>query len=201
MLTEKGITFMSVPFLLDSKPGGGFFDKMGQMPSEIKELMTLKNQLVAYDTGKLHKKPSFQEVSLVLREIIELCKISHKTTFVSLFYPSETLLIKAQEVFIELAFHCIKFADLVIFDFKGYYYQILSLVFRRAELDLAQAGFLTKITETGSDKQKVSINYLFLLSEALKYALEKLVRKAVDFYKREFLEIFLALAYFRIPPF
>lgn len=40
-----------------------------------------------------------------------------------------------------------------------------------------------------------------LLFKTLKYAINKINRKSVDFYKREFLEVFIAVAYFQIPKF
>ena len=40
-----------------------------------------------------------------------------------------------------------------------------------------------------------------LLVKALEYGLEKLNRKGIEFYKKEFVEIFLSVAFFRIPSF
>lgn len=50
-------------------------------------------------------------------------------------------------------------------------------------------------------KQKIGLEYQLLLYKALRLSLEKLNRKGLTSDQQEFLETFLAVAFFRIPEF
>lgn len=170
----------------------------------------------------MKKKITFFEVEAALKESVELLQSSAKSSMVSYYYNSQNDLIKAQKEFIEYGWHCVNFADYVNYDLKKHYYSILTNLFKRGELELGQVGFFGKDSAAGSmvisgpnmaanmntveakelkERQKIASKYSLLLMYTLNYSLQKLARKELDFYKRDFLELFLAVAYFRIPEF
>lgn len=76
----------------------------------------------------------------------------------------------------------------------------------RGELDLDQVS-LTKAQNDGltsgliTSKEKLSLKYQYLLYESLNFCIDKLKRKAVDFYRRDFIVSNIAISYFKIPEF
>jgi hypothetical protein len=64
------------------------------------------------------------------------------------FYHDEQDLIRAQKTLIELAFHCLMFAENVKYDQKRFYYDILCLVINRDELRLANVALTNLNTDT-----------------------------------------------------
>lgn len=82
--------------------------------------------------------------------------------------------VKAQEILVELGVHCLSFVDFIDFNLKAHYFEILNLIFHRGELDLAQAGFLHKESESMSrsvidSKKKVSVKYQYFIYDSLRY--------------------------------
>ena len=109
---------------------------------------------------------------------------------------------RGQKLFIEIGLHCLKFLDWQTDDMKTKYTESLYLVFQRAELDLAMIGFSMEIEENIlNNKVKMGIDFCYLMNKALFMCIDKMNRKSVDFYQRDFLTYFLAIAYFRIPVF
>jgi hypothetical protein len=60
-------------------------------------------------------------------------------------YSNEQELMKAQRILVDLGQHCLLFSEYVDFDQREYYYQNLSFIFRRSEIDLGQLGFQQNI--------------------------------------------------------
>jgi len=80
-------------------------------------------------------------------------------------------------------------------------FEILILLFSRAEIDLRLMAFDWK-SEPSAEKLEVCRNFVELLNKMLEYCLEKLAAgKSADFNTNEFVEFFLSVAYFRIPIF
>lgn len=114
--------------------------------------------------------------------------------------------IKAQDILVDIGVHCLSLVDFVDFNLKGHYYEILNCVFHRGELDLGQSGFIRKGNEKLSKsilegKKKLAVKYQYFIYEALRYCIDKLSRKAIDFYKRDFIVFNIAIAYFKVPEF
>jgi len=100
----------------------------------------------------------------------------------------------------------LSFVDFVDYDLKGLYYEILHLILQRGELDLGQVGIFTKASARHNKsvinaKKKVAVKYQYFIYDALRYCIDKLSRKSVDFYKRDFISINIGIAYFKVPEF
>lgn len=62
-------------------------------------------------------------------------------------YSDDFDLIRSQYAMIELAFHCLMFAETVRYEFKRDYYEILSQILMRDELKLTNVALITETEE------------------------------------------------------
>jgi hypothetical protein len=62
-------------------------------------------------------------------------------------YTNELDLIRGQEAMIDLAYHCLIYADIVRYEFKRDYYEILSQIFFRDELKLTNVALCPEFME------------------------------------------------------
>ena len=113
-----------------------------------------------------------------------------------------------KQLIIILGIHWIVFADFIDSELADNYYEILRLIFNRGELDLAQIGIYSNLASTKSaskslidSKKKLGTKFQYLIYTWLRYSIEKLNRKSVDFYKRDFVVCAVALGFFKIPEF
>ena len=101
-------------------------------------------------------------------------------------YKNVSTGIKAQEILIELADHCLSYIDFVDPNIKEHYFKVISLIFHRGELDLGQVGFFKNQSKSIiNQKKKIAVKYQYLIYESLRLSIDKLTRKAVDFYRRD----------------
>ncbi len=120
---------------------------------------------------------------------------------VSFEYKSAKDLIRTQDIMLDLADFFINFVDVITYEIRPYYFSCLIAILKRGELDL---GFLTLSNVDApllSKKREVATRYKDFLMTSLKFVLKKLSYKGGSDNLKKFVEIFLAMAYFRIPLF
>jgi len=115
-------------------------------------------------------------------------------------YKKESDLICAQEALIEMGFHCLLCADYIDYDLRGMYYDILIQIIFRGEMNLGSMSIKSSSNDNlYAQKANVSILYQSFLYKNLKNCLDKLNMKGIDYLQRNYIEKFLAVAFFRIP--
>ena len=142
----------------------------------------------------------------------------------SFVYKDEGELLQCQNIFIELANHLMNYADEMDEKIRELYYDILTIICNREELNLHSMGFDQSTYEylmhlgskmsfqKGESKTKNEIKYLALkmkvglsyqsfLYHSLLKVLSKFEQKALNENEKHFTENFCALCYFRIPEF
>ena len=199
VLTEEGIKFSSIVDPQYNK--AGLPKTMIQVFEDFKIVRkrdTKRNGQKDVKLGDANKK---------LISIANLLKESIKTSTYIYEYDSKAAKIKGQEILIDLGTHCISFVDTSHFDIKAHYYEILIGLFRRGELDLTQIGFTDiqnekdKQSKQELKKKETGTKYQEFIYKSLQYWIDKLSRKAEDFYKRDFICLGIAICYFRVPEF
>ncbi len=83
--------------------------------------------------------PITQIVS-ILKEIAEILKTTHQTDTStitkSFFYETTRDLMKAQQILLDVAGHFVENADFVDFEYRSYYYNVMTLLFLRGEFSM-----------------------------------------------------------------
>lgn len=186
VLTGQGVRTASVRHIEEITRGFSF---RKDLPEEMRDLVDYIGEFKKRDsTKKGHQKVSVYQMQSVCKETIIILKHSSKTSLVHNQYKSVSAEIKAQEIFIELANHCLTYVEFVDPSLKGKYFEIITLVFHRGELDLNQIGIVRKENKNKKllkMKQKLLPIYQSLLYKSLDFSIEKLSRKAPDFYRRD----------------
>lgn len=106
----------------------------------ITKLIELTKRLKKIDTlkGKKEIYNSYNEKEKILNDIIQILCESDKTVQGHMYkYFDDFDLIRAQQAFVELAFHCLLLVESVRYEFKRDYYEIISQILMRDELKLA----------------------------------------------------------------
>eukprot|EP00347_Sterkiella_histriomuscorum_P020965 403335778 len=196
ILSEKGIQMTIAPILTDNETSLFFFKK-SKSNQKIKDLQTMLKKLKDLDQLKGRKLvKSNQEKEGLLGDIVHLLKHSDQLNRQMFYYESYLDLIGAQQTMIELGFHCLLYAGNVKYEFRHYYYTLLTLLFDRQELKLSSVGFLG-----GQDGQGALNLDPQILQNTLEDAITKFSRKGVELYLRNYIEKFISIALFRIPKF
>ena len=145
---------------------------------------------------------------------------------VSFIYNNIEDLLNSQKILIDLAKHFIEQCDQVPLSLRSLYYECLTAVILRGELELNLMGYdqessiplmestskaiLKKNQKLGSfnpdmknmkQKIKVATSYQTFLYQTLEKVLNTLNQKGLIDKEKIFVEIFCAVAYFRIPEF
>ncbi|CDW79777.1 UNKNOWN [Stylonychia lemnae] len=232
ILTEKGIVMNQIPMLIQDGESGSIINSMkrSQKNEKITQLIDLTQQLKKLDIQKQKARMASKqnnEKEKILHDIQVLIKDDHKHVNSSIFkYQDELDLIRGQYALIELAFHCLMFAENVRYEFKRDYYEILQFIMNRGELKLnhlALSSDMLQQSSTGNNKQqtesskesnsnlpfekikqekiKVAQFYQKLLFQTLDDCLTKFCRKDVEPYMRSYLENQISLGFFRVPKF
>lgn len=165
-------------------------------------------------------KEKFQsEVFQNIKKLKDL--IIQETSFV---YKNEEELLQSQNILIELVNHLMKYADEMDEKIRELYYNLLTIICNREELNLHSMGFDQSTYEylmnLGSKmsfqkgqsrtkneikylalKMKVGLSYQNFLYHTLLKVLSKFEQKALNENEKHFTENFCVLAYFRIPEF
>jgi hypothetical protein len=135
-------------------------------------------------------------------------------------FQNEDDLYLAQQILIDLAKHLLEYADQVDEGLRDNYYDCLLQIINREELDLGYMGFdsedkkvhkseLRKVDIQKLDlknqniykKLRVCLSYQNFLYQTTELVLQKIVDRAQNEKEKQFLNNFIALAYFRIPEF
>ena len=143
----------------------------------------------------------------------------------SFFYDDTEDLLTGQKVMIDLAKYLMEYCDQVPLTLRPLYFECLTLIFLRGELELNFMGFDTELNDPLQEnnlknninsnglnsgaagaknmdlKMKVATSYQSLLYHTLQKVLEFLSRGAVNEKEQSFAETFCAIAYFRVPEF
>lgn len=143
-LTENGVIMNASPILFEEKDAMfmGLL-KRTHRNDKITALIDLTKRLKKIDNIKNKKTgyKAFNEKDRILNDIISILSEVDKTTNSHMFkYSDDMDLIRAQYSLIELAFHCLMFAENVRYDFKRDYYEIVSQIMMRNELSLANVA-------------------------------------------------------------
>lgn len=137
-----------------------------------------------------------------ITELIEKLRISDKETAVAHVYSGEAELIAAQNIYLDVGEHVLKYADTVAFELRNSYYDSLNLLIRRGEMDLGHMELSrTRDSPIHAVKLQTAARYRSFLRKILTLALGKLNLRGVDASIMNFTETTIALAYFRIPEF
>jgi hypothetical protein len=116
-------------------------------------------------------------------------------------------LIKGQEILLNFAIHTLNYVEFTDFDLRYSYFAILYYLLQRGEFSLSHIGFsnlderMAKNSQIMKVKKKIAVNFQYLIYEGLRMGIEKLARKQIDFYRRDFVVLNLAVSYFMIPEF
>mgnify|MGYP000945759403 CR=1 FL=1 len=143
----------------------------------------------------------------------------------SFIYKSSEDLLESQKILIDLAMHFVEQCDQVNLTLRPLYYECLAKIILRGELELNFMGFdqenhgttsesASKINlklqnsgnanfdaKGGKHKMKVAISYQTFMYQTLDKVLKILDQKGLIEKERAFVEVFCAVAYFRIPEF
>lgn len=142
----------------------------------------------------------------------------------SFFYQNEAELFQSQNTLIELGTHLLNFADEMDENLRELYYDLLTLLCNREELNLHSMGFDQSnyeyllnigskmsfqkgeskgksVIKTLAFKMKIGLSYQNFLYDSLLMVLYKFTQKAINTNEKNFIENFCALSYFRIPEF
>lgn len=144
-----------------------------------------------------------KETLTLLNDIKIILKKSYKESLLifNLIHKEDILL--AQKEMIDLGINLINILskEILIDNRRTVVFDILILLFNRAEIDLRLMAFDWK-TEVCLLKLEVCREFINFLNKTLGYSLDKLVTgKSADLDTNDFVEFFLSVAYFRIPIF
>jgi hypothetical protein len=138
---------------------------------------------------------------------------------VSFVYKNMEDLLTSQKILIDLAKHFVEQCDQVPLSLRPLYYECLTMIILRGELELNFMGYNQETTSKHSinksqkmgtphldaknvkQKMKVALSYQTFLYQTLEKVLKILNQKGLIEKERIFVEIFCAVAYFRIPEF
>ena len=154
ILTESGVVMNAAPILLGDEKGFMGILKKNNRNEEISQLIDLTKRLKKIDSLKDKKAiyKSYGEKEKVLNDIITILANGDSAMAANgnmrMFkYSNELDLIRGQQGMIELGFHCLMYADNVRYEFKRDYYEILSQIFNRDELQLANVALCPEFME------------------------------------------------------
>jgi len=184
-------------------------DLKANLPHELKQINFNCEMLLS----KLIQKSSFnfKEISIrdlnmeivsVLDELVKLLSASSKQNCLFYNFKNEEEIAHAQQILMVLGCNIIHVLDDMVNEQRQLGYKIIELLLDRAELDLAnmsltQYSFWSKSMQ--EIKNKVCESFINFMLQTLNYTLEKLGRKVTDNNLKNFIEIFLANSYFKIP--
>ena len=144
---------------------------------------------------------------------------------VSFIYKNTDELLESQKILLDLAKHFVEQCDQVPISLRPLYYECLTMVILRGELELNFMGFDQEtygtLMENASkasfknpnsgtvnldvknvkQKMKVAASYQTFMYQTLDKVLQILDQKGLIEKERAFVEVFCAVAYFRIPEF
>jgi len=165
--------------------------------------MILKSTLFKYSKELHTRNYPRAEVIGTLKEIRDILLKTHTSNSrKSFFYNSLKDLFKSQLHLLELGTHCVQFADVADYQLRCYYYNILTLLFLRGEFNIENIRFKESLNgEMLDTKKKIGLQFQAILYKALWLSLSKFSMRGLTADQQEFVETFLAVAFFRVPEF
>jgi len=116
-------------------------------------------------------------------------------------HPSHIIIAQKEMIDLGIKLINILMKEYIIDTRRTVIFDILILLFNRAEIDLRLMAFDWN-SEINSNKLEICRDFIELLNKTLAYSLDKLVTgKSADLDTNEFVEFYLSVSYFRIPIF
>lgn len=195
--TERGPQ-LQANFVLETQPGSLFKSKK-TLPVEIIQLtehLTYLNDLVTTRSNKSVNRTS-KNVSQrkTLHEIRRLLSVTHRNTMTCFDYKRDNDVQIAQDTFLNLGQYLLEYAPFVMYDIQPYFFENLTLLLQRGELDL---GYLKRLIV---DKPDMAERYVVFLRGTLLMAFKQLHFKGADSRLQAYVETVFVIAYFRVPKF
>lgn len=204
--TEEGIQIQSTNFVERSSGNTVIFQKMA-LPAALASISGLVDQLKEFVLAKPSGQTQSRSQDLrnhvgKVSELMQNLRETEKETMVAHVYTGEMELITAQSIFLDLGEYLLTYADRVVYEVRGYYYECLGHLVRRGELDLGHMSLdRCKDPTLKQNRTSLAIRYRRFLRKLLTCAIAKMNIKGVDQRVQEFTETIMAIAYFRIPEF
>lgn len=150
---------------------------------------------------EVHETCAYQLQQLA-KSILLILKVVDMTSTNSFIYKSEEDMIQAQELFMQIATNLYLAADKLETSLQQDYYECMRVLLRRGELDLSALSFDSASTKRNlQTKQKIALQYQTLLYKLLSDVFDYLDQQGLNGIHTDFIEFYLAYAYFRIPEF
>ena len=206
--TEGGYELQSMSVMLNRKKVN--LKRKVELPYEMSELCEhtkkLKEFINKKFTNTLNYTPyldsgEFESHVKNLADINRLLQLSSMDSMVCFTYKHLTDLVRAQEILLDLAEHLCAYCDYIVYDVRPYYFECLTHLIKRGELDLGNLKINPNNKLTFESKLRIALRYRKLLTVMLRFALPKMNIKGADYRVYNFIESFCVRAYFRIPGF
>jgi hypothetical protein len=197
--TEKGPQLQANMIMENSK---SMFKGKKSIPKEIIQLSSLSatlTELVSTRTSKsMGKSRQSRAIShrKTLHEVKQLLTASHRSTMSCLDYEKTQDVVTSQDIMLNIGMHLLEYAPIVMYDIQPFYYENLTLLLLRGELDL---GYLTPLDS--DQRQKMANRYVAFLRGCLVLAFKQLHFKGCDSRLQTFIETVFVVAYFRVSRF
>lgn len=164
------------------------------------EIRVLTNRMITHNTAK--KRLGFFEIQELITDIGHWLDIKEAKVKFMLVFVDPKKLMQTQKVLIELGTTLLEFCDFAQDAIRERYYQLLTKILRRSELDLSYLE-ITKSKQTEESAEQVAIltAYCFFVVKLLKKVIVSLKQRQIETYKRDFLEDAIATCFFRQPKF
>ena len=225
--TEAGITktrlFLQNPS--STLPNSNSKTKLDSFPPEIQAIrdMSASLQDIIYEISTQENKHSASKYSVLNKQAIiktlELTTHLKSKLGTSFNYQSKLHLFEAQESLISLGKRLLKYIDELSQDLQASSYSLLHEIATRKEFDLSSLGFekMGDFMKTNANSFKfknssdslrhfksqvlIAQKYEKFLYETLEVVLNKMADYGMQPQEREFVALFLVIAFFRIPVF
>lgn len=202
--TEKKIEMQTLPVVIsDTK-----YRRKSSLSSEICEFVVSTNKLRSC-VQRIAEKEQISGTDMNLNElrehlaaIQEVRNVLIKTqsnSVNSFSYQDVNELLSAQEEMLRLGEHLSDHCEKIDYNIRPHYYQCLSDLLKRAELDLGSLSLNVHNKGLFKVKTAIGMKFISLLNRLLCVSLPKLKIRGADPRIYTFVEYFLAIAYFRIP--
>lgn len=198
--TEKGYSIQSNVYMTG-------VDNKGKedLPKKILEVIKITNELeetIHYKPGKggiTYEKEMLKMKKDNFNKLFNILQSTQKDSMISFICKNQKSMVKCQEALLRLGNHLVEYAKLVNYDIKPSYFQCLTYLIKRGELDI---GYLSKNATDESlilRKTNTAVEYLKFLHKVVELALSRMAFKGVDKITEEFVYTALAISWFRVP--
>ncbi|KRX03788.1 C2 domain [Pseudocohnilembus persalinus] len=221
VMTQDGIRKNSSaiyqPVISDPKQQFDPVDELTQAKDQLLDVVFKHQKKIGMEKIRLKR-----DIKKNIQIIQDLLSQKHKQSVHSFYYKNREELYKSQSLLIELANHLYEYADEDDQVYlKPLYYDCLKLIMNRGEFNLETIGFSDEfkifidrnfnvknmnkkqkeLYKIFKKKLKIGLEYQQLMYHTLDICLKKINIKALIEQEQQFIENFLALAYFKITKF